>query len=81
MKDFRNILHILVGVSLGYLLNLTFDGVPLIARLTLGGIFSAVIGFGWEWYWAMTTQSVEDKKDAYRTIAGCVITIFILWFL
>jgi len=78
MRDF---LHILAGVTLGYLLNLTFNGVPLFARLVLGGIFSACIGFGWEWFWAMTTQSKEDKWDAYRTIAGCLITILILWFL
>lgn len=77
----RDFLHILAGVTLGYLLNLTFDGVPLFFRLALGGIFSAAIGFGWEWYWAMQTQSIEDKKDAYRTIAGCLITILILWFL
>lgn len=80
-NDFRNLLHILAGISLGFLLNLTFDGVPLFARLILGAIFSTAIGFGWEWYWAMQTQSIEDKKDAYRTIAGCLITILILWFL
>lgn len=81
MKNFRDFLHILAGITLGYLLNLTFDGVPLFARLILGGIFSTLIGFGWEWYWAMTTQSKEDKFDAIRTIAGCLITILILWFL
>jgi hypothetical protein len=81
MKNFRDFLHVLIGVSLGYLLNLTFNGVPLIARLTLSGIFSAVIGFGWEWFWQMYNHSIVDKKDAYRTIAGCVITILILWFL
>lgn len=81
MEKFRDFLHILAGVTLGYLLNLTFDGVPLFLRLVLGGIFSIAIGFGWEWFWAMTTQSKEDKWDAIRTIAGCLITILILWFL
>lgn len=81
MEKFRNFLHVLAGVSLGYLLNLTFDGVPLVLRLVLGAIFSIAIGFGWEWFWAMTTKSKEDEKDAYRTIAGCLITILILWFL
>ena len=77
----RNLLHILAGISLGFLLNLTFDGVPLFARLILGGIFSIAIGFGWEWYWAMQTQSIEDKKDAYRTIAGCLGTILTMYLL
>lgn len=77
----RNLLHIFAGISLGFLLNLTFDGVPLFARLIICAIFSTAIGFGWEWYWAMQTQSIEDKKDAYRTIAGCLITIIILWLL
>ena len=81
MGKFRDFLHILAGISLGYLLNLTFDGVSLVLRLVLGAIFSIAIGFGWEWFWAMTTQSKEDEKDAYRTIAGCLITILILWFL
>lgn len=80
-NNFRDFLHVLAGITLGYLLNLTFDGVPLFARLILGGIFSTAIGFGWEWFWAMTTQSKEDKWDAIRTIAGCLITILILWFL
>jgi len=81
MENFRDFLHILAGVTLGYLLNLTFDGVPLFFRLVLGGIFSTAVGFGWEWFWAMKTQSVEDKFDAIRTIAGCLITILILWLL
>ena len=81
MEKIRDIYHVLAGITLGYLLNLTFDGVPLFARLALGGIFSTAIGFGWEWFWAMHNGSVEDKKDAYRTIAGCLITILILWFL
>ena len=77
----RDFLHILAGVTLGYLLNLTFEGVPLFARLVLGGIISTAIGFGWEWFWAMYNGSKEDKFDAIRTIAGCLITILILWFL
>lgn len=81
MKEFRNFLHILVGCLLGVLMHLTFDGVPLLARLVLGGIFSTAIGFGWEWFWAMYNGSKEDKFDAIRTIAGCLITILILWFL
>lgn len=80
-NKFRDLLHIVAGVALGYLLNLTFDGVPLFARLILGGIFSTAIGFGWEWFWAMYNGSKEDKLDAIRTIAGCLITILILWFL
>lgn len=81
MKNFRDFLHVLAGITFGYLLNLTFDGVPLFARLVLGGIFSTAIGFGWEWFWAMYNDSKEDKFDAIRTIAGCLITILILWFL
>lgn len=81
MKEFRDFLHILAGVTLGYLLNLTFYGVPLYARFALGGIFSACIGFGWEWFWAMYNGSKEDEFDAIRTIAGCLITILILWLL
>jgi hypothetical protein len=81
MKNFRDFLHVLAGITLGYLLNLTFDGVPLFARLVLGGIFSTCIGFGWEWYWAMTTHSKEDKFDAIRTIAGCFATILTMYLL
>jgi hypothetical protein len=81
MKNFRDFLHVFAGITLGYLLNLTFNGVPLFARLALGGIFSTAIGFGWEWFWAMYNGSKEDKFDAIRTIAGCLITILILWFL
>lgn len=81
MEKIRDIYHVLAGITLGYLLNLTFDGVPLFERLALGGIFSTAIGFGWEWFWAMYNGSKEDKWDAIRTIAGCLITILILWFL
>ena len=80
-NKFRDFLHVLAGITLGYLLNLTFEGVPLFARLILGGIFSTAIGFGWEWFWAMYNGSKEDKFDAIRNIAGCLITILILWFL
>lgn len=81
MKEIRDFLHVLAGITLGYLLNLTFDGVPLFARLVLGGIFSALIGFGWEWFWAMYNGSKEDKFDAIRTIAGCLATILTMYLL
>lgn len=80
-NKFRDFLHILAGCLLGLLMHFTFDGVPLFARLVLGGIFSTAIGFGWEWFWAMTTQSKEDKFDAIRTIAGCLGTILTMYLL
>lgn len=81
MEKIRDIYHVLAGITLGYLLNLTFDGVPLFARLALGGIFSTAIGFGWEWFWAMYNGSKEDKFDAIRTIAGCLATILTMYLL
>lgn len=81
MENLRDLIHVLAGITLGYLMHLTFDGVPLSARLALGGIFSTCIGFGWEWFWAMYNGSKEDKFDAIRTITGCLGTILTMYLL
>ena len=71
----RNILHILIGLLIGYVMSLTFDGVPLLARLFFGALFSGVAGVCWEWGWHMYNKSKIDYKDVLRAVIPCLIVI------
>lgn len=77
MKHVHNFLHILIGALIGYVMSLTFSGVPLVAQLVLGLIFSGVSGIMWEWGWYMFNKSVIDYKDVARAVIPCLIII--LW--
>jgi hypothetical protein len=73
----RNFLHILIGATIGYLMSLTFSGVPLLAQFFFGALFSGVLGTMWEWVWQMYNKSVVDYKDVARAVIPCLIVI--LW--
>ena len=78
-EQFRNALHILIGAALGWVLSLTYSGVPIPIQIFLTVFVIGVIGTMWEWGWNMYNKSVVDYLDVVRAvIAGLVVNIFLL---
>jgi hypothetical protein len=78
-EQIRNKLHILIGAALGWVLSLTYSGVPIPIQIFLTVFVIGVIGTMWEWGWHMYNKSVVDYLDVVRAvIAGLVVNIFLL---
>jgi hypothetical protein len=74
--------HLLVGAGIGWVLTLTYSGVPLLIQLFLTGFISGVIATMWEWGWNMYNSAPIDYKDVKYSIIGALITnIIIILFL
>jgi len=75
-EQFRNWLHVLVGLIIGLILSLTFDGVIIPAQIILTILAIGIPSTMWEWGWNMKTQSVVDYWDVARGVgAGLLIVI------
>jgi len=73
-------LHLLVGGLMGWVLSLTFSGVPLFVQYFITIFVSGLTAVAWEWSWKMKNDAPIDYRDVFWTVLGAVITltIFIL---
>ena len=72
-KHFRNFLHILIGAILGYILTLTYNGVPFIVQLFITTFVVGGIGVMWEWFWRIKTLSEIDYNDVIRAVVPAIL--------
>ena len=70
--------HLLVGAGIGWVLTLTYAGVPLLIQLFLTGFISGVIATMWEWGWNMYNSAPIDYEDVKYSIIGALITNIII---
>ena len=73
--------HLLVGAFIGWVLTLTYSGVPLLIQLFLTGFISGVLATMWEWGWNMYNASKIDYEDVKYSIIGALITHILILFL
>jgi hypothetical protein len=66
--------HLLVGAFIGWVLTLTYAGVPLLIQLFLTCFVSGVIATMWEWGWNMYNSAEIDYQDVKYSIIGAGIT-------
>ena len=66
--------HLLVGAFIGWVLSLTYSGVPLLIQLFLTAFVTGVIATMWEWGWHMYNSAPIDYKDVKYSIIGALIT-------
>jgi hypothetical protein len=76
-KHFRNLLHVVVGGLLGYLLSLAFDNIQLLVQLFLTVFVVGSLGIMWEWFWKMYNHSEIDYWDVIRAIIPALF--FVHW--
>jgi len=74
-KTVRNLLHGVVGAVLGYLLSLTFGGVPLSIQIFLTIFVVGIIGIMWEWFWKMYNHSEIDYLDVVRAVVPALFFV------
>ena len=80
-QQLRNGLHILIGATLGWMLSLTYSGVPIPIQLFLTSFIIGVIGTCWEWGWHMKNGSKIDYWDVVRAVGAGLIVNLITIFL
>lgn len=75
-EQFRNAAHVLIGAVLGWVLFLTFNGIPIPIQIFLTVFIISVGGTMWEWGWHMRNKSKIDYWDVVRAaVAGLLIVI------
>lgn len=60
--QFRNLLHVLGGGIIAFILFQTYTGIELIFQLVLTTICTVVLGYSWEIGWHLYNKSVVDHK-------------------
>ncbi len=80
-EQIRNGLHVLIGAGLGWVLSLTYLGIPIPIQIFLTSFVIGVIGTCWEWGWHMYNKDNKiDYWDVVRAVlAGLVVNILVLW--
>jgi len=80
-EQIRNGLHILIGAALGWVLLLTYSGIPIPIQIFLTVFVVGVIGTMWEWGWNMYNKSVVDYLDVVRAVLAGLVVVIISNFL
>lgn len=71
--------HLIIGALIGYVLTLTYSGVPTPIQLFLTAFIVGVFATMWEWGWNMKNASPIDYWDVFWSVIGAlVINIIIL---
>jgi hypothetical protein len=73
-------LHLLGGALIGWVLSMTFEGVPIVIQYFITIFVSGITATGWEWFWKIKNNSPIDYRDVFWGVVGAVVTltIFIL---
>ena len=79
--QFRNLLHVLGGGIIAFILFQTYTGIELIFQLVLTTICTVVLGYSWEIGWHLYNKSVVDNKDVARAVFSALALNLILFIL
>jgi hypothetical protein len=80
-EQFRNWLHVLGGLIIGFILTLTFDGIILPVQIILTIMCVGIPSTMWEWGWQMYNKSEVDYWDVVRAIVAGLTVVIISNFL
>ncbi len=81
-EQIRNGLHILIGAGLGWVLSLTYSGIPIPIQIFYTSFIIGVLGTMWEWGWKMSNKDNEiDYLDVVRAILAGLVVVIISNFL
>jgi len=68
-------LHLLGGAIIGWLLSLTFSGVPIVIQYFITIFVSTLLGVGWEWGWTAYNKSPIDYRDVFWGVVGSILSL------
>ena len=68
-------LHLLGGALIGWLLSLTFSGVPIVIQYFITIFVSTLLGVGWEWGWTAYNKSPIDYRDVFWGVVGSILSL------
>ena len=68
-------LHLLGGAIIGWVLYLTFSGVPLFIQYFITIFVSTLLGVGWEWGWTAYNKSPIDYRDVFWGVVGSILSL------
>jgi len=68
-------LHLLVGALIGWVLSMTFEGVPLFVQYFITIFVSTVLGVVWEWIWKMKNDALIDYRDVFWGVVGSILSL------
>jgi hypothetical protein len=80
-SDFRNLLHVAIGIPIAYGLFQTYSGIELVFQLVLTTIWTVVIGYAWEVGWHLYNKSVVDHKDVVRAVVSALVVNVVLFLI
>lgn len=80
-EQFRNWLHVLGGLIIGFILTSKFNGVIIPAQIILTIIFIGIPSTMWEWGWHMYNKSKIDYWDVARGLGAGLVVVIISNFL
>jgi hypothetical protein len=70
-------LHLLGGALIGWVLSLTFSGVPLFVQYFITIFVSTLLGIGWEWGWKIKNDALIDYRDVFWGVVGSILSLTI----
>jgi hypothetical protein len=70
-------LHLLGGALIGWVLSLTFSGVPIVIQYFITIFVSTLLGIGWEWGWTAYNKSPIDYRDVFWGVVGSILSLTI----
>jgi len=68
-------LHLLGGALIGWLLSLTFSGVPIVIQYFITIFVLTLLGIGWEWGWTAYNKSPIDYRDVFWGVVGSILSL------